>query len=178
MVWLGRGSKASIISRPADVSDSIEVRYQSVKDQGKFTLTPDLSTVNSVGYIYLKDRMTKKVYRLEDGQGIDFVHNRSYGGNRFVIYYSKTSNAFEHLVTGAAPTTIAYVKNEQVTLQSRGYSGEADVLVTDAVGRMVYRNKHMLETGAELTLPLTRTNQLLLIRVTTPYGTTVEKLYY
>ena len=178
-IYANEGNAAAqIVGRPISIADSVEVAYTSTKDQCNFSIEPDLANLSGGWYVYLKDRVSGKVYEMEAGKRLRFVHKTAYSPNRFVVYYSKNSFAFDNLVTGAEATTIAYVKNEQVTLQSRGYTGPAEVMVTDAVGRIIYRATHNLQAGDELPLELLQNGQLIVISIQLNDRVEATKLYY
>ena len=95
-----------------------------------------------------------------------------------MVYFSKQSNAFNHLVSGTQREVISFVRNGKLTLQSKGLSGPATISVFDATGRLIYNDNRNLPLGEEISLDFDSTNQLLLVQVTTGSKVFSDKVFY
>ena len=175
---LEEGSKASIVSRPFVFTDSIDVVYNSIHDQGKFSISPNFEGLSQPIYAYLKDRQTQNFYRLEDAQSLSFVHKANFEGNRFVIYFSKNQNTFENQINTEIQNVLTFVRHGELTLQSQYFTGLADVTVSDVMGRVLFEDRLNLSEGENVVLDVDQKNQFIVVNVGINGNYISEKMFY
>jgi hypothetical protein len=171
-------SKASIVGRPVDVTDSVNVVFGSPKNQSKFYIHADLDELEEGWFVYLRDKKDNKTYALAHNKSLAFSHYEGLASERFVVYYTKQANAFAHLVTGEDARVLPFVRNNQLVLQSFGLSGVAQINAFDAIGRLVYSENTTLGLGEERVLEIAASGKLLFIQVSVNGKTFVEKVYF
>ncbi len=171
-------SAASIIGRPATISDSVEISYASTKNQSRFHIMPDLSELGGGWHIYLKDRATSEFYKLEDDESLAFEHSASGTQNRFVLFYSKNPNDYDAYVSQESPTIQSFVRNEELLLKSVNYSGSAEVVISDAMGRTLYADLMTVQEGEEYRISIPKKNQLVVVSVRLNGNYISKKMFY
>jgi hypothetical protein len=171
-------SKASIVSRQANTTDSVQVVFGSLKSQSKFHIHADLDALGEGWYVYLRDKKTNQTYPLNHDQSLDFSHFNGLATQRFIVYFSKRASAFNHLVTGAQREIISFVRNNRLTLQSNGIGGQATISVFDATGRILYNDVRRIPMGEEIKLEIAPANQLLMVRVVASGNVFHDKVFY
>ena len=169
---------ASMVGRQPDMTDSVEVVFGSAKEQSTFYLHSDLDELPADWYVYLRDRKTHKTYKLEHGKSLAFAHQYGLKSNRFVIYYSKNANAFEHLVTGEQTEVIASIRQNQLVLDSYGVGGAGEVAVFDAVGRLMFNQPVNFTPGEALFLDMPQTGNLVIVDVTVNGEHYIRKVFF
>lgn len=171
-------SAASIIGRPATILDSVEISYASTKNQSRFHIMPDLSELGGGWHIYLKDRATSEFYKLEDDESLAFEHSASGTQNRFVLFYSKNPNDYDAYVSQESPTIQSFVRNEELLLKSVNYSGSAEVVISDAMGRTLYADLMTVQEGEEYRISIPKKNQLVVVSVRLNGNYISKKMFY
>jgi CRISPR type III-B/RAMP module RAMP protein Cmr1 len=171
-------SKASIVGRPVDVTDSVQVVFGSTKNQSKFYIHAELDELEEGWFVYLRDKKDNKTYVLEDKKSLAFNHYGGLTSERFVVYYTKQANAFAHLVSGEDARILPFVRNNQLVLQSFGISGAAQINAFDAIGRLVHSENTNLDLGQERVLDFPPSEKLLFIQVNIGGNSFVEKVYF
>jgi len=170
-------SRASIISRESNTTDSIPVAFSSLKNNSRFYINTDLSNLAPNWYVYLKDKNTGNVYDLRDSENISFSHNKTNNPNRFMLYYSQNPKAFKKLLN---PNNgfISFVRNEQLVLQSNGASGLTEISIFDIYGRLLYTQNEFVDVTSEIELGLTPTQNIVFIKTSVGGKIQVEKIFY
>ena len=148
------------------------------KSQSKFHLHADLDELGEGWHVYLRDKESNETYQLDHDQSLSFSHFNGLATNRFVVYFSKQENAFNHLVTDEQQEIISFIRNEELILQSKGIQGPATISVYDATGRLLDRMQTEIRLGEETVLEMDRTNQLVVIQITAAGQVFNNKVFY
>ncbi len=171
-------SRASIVARPLAITDSVIVTFGSPKEQSKFYIHADLDELQEGWFVYLRDKKDNKTYALQHNKSIAFSHVYGLASQRFVVYYSKNQQAFNHLITGEESNIVFFVNNGTLNLQAIGTSGSGQINLYDAVGRLLHTEKKQFSLGERLEVDFTTNQQFIIVEVILNGNAYREKVYF
>lgn len=171
------GYKAAIVGRNPEISDSLVLSFSSFNSSNLHHLNADFSQLPTGWQVFLRDRATQKNYALNHNFNLAFNQQTGDVSNRFVIYFSQNTNAFNHLVTGNS--NIDILRSESgLLLLPNGATGTAQVSVFDIVGKCIYRTAVQLKSGESTHLPIHTNDGMLLVKTEIDGNTFVNKVIY
>lgn len=171
-------AQASIVSRPAITADSVEISFgASFKSQNYF-LHADLDELPAEWHVYLRDKKTQKTVKLSHNTSIAFSQSEGISPDRFVLYFTKNSHDFNHLVTGEQPNIVARAAQNGLLLESKGVTGKGMITVYDASGKVRYQRLHHINTSETLHIPLIEKSQIMLVEVNVGGAFYTDKVFF
>ena len=77
-----------------------------------------------------------------------------------------------------SPTIQSFVRNEELLLKSVNYSGSAEVVISDAMGRTLYADLMTVQEGEEYRISIPKKNQLVVVSVRLNGNYISKKMFY
>jgi hypothetical protein len=100
-------------------SRTVELAFESQKDGETYTYKPDFSSFDPFVSVLLEDKKTASLVDLRT-VAYSFVHDKTYGANRFVLHFSKASIGTEELKKAQV---YAFVNDQGVEVQLGALQG-------------------------------------------------------
>lgn len=154
---------ASILGRPASLLDSVEVPFESIKDESAFYIQSNLDELQNGYSVFIKDRLSNKTEQLQSGESFEFKHDSGINSPRFMVYYTLNPNLVNHLIREEG-NVVSRATEAGVEIQSFDISGIADIYVHDIMGRTLLQDRFNMQADESYNLEFESSNQVLMLK--------------
>ena len=172
MVFTVLDKHALVINKMKSPVDVTTVPLGFVSKENDKTFTIELEQVPAGWRVYIEDKMTGAWQEITNN-GYSFKNNLEFRMERFVLHFSMKSNP----IAQVHPSVVAWGMSIGIEVAfSNMRSLEAEILITNMMGQVVYNNKNV-STSESFNIPLAqREPQVYIVTITTPELTTTQKV--
>jgi hypothetical protein len=171
------GNKAQSAGRPFKAVDTVEVYYESPKNNTMAHLWLNDTNIAAAYSIMLFDKLTQQTQNMRTNPSYSFTHNVNNNANRFQLILTNNSIGIEESDLDENPINI-YATQDELVIESESYTGAAFITLYDMAGRRVMSRKIEVTEGVKMRtqLPTGMANALYTVEIEFDGRVVVEKI--